>query len=144
MKNILCLKTLYFLLATSFIFISCTEKDPFQACRDFEKKDQEMLDLEEKIKVKYRADKVFIDLFEDTQVHWIQYRIRRVRALYPRDWDKVYREKYGREVFNPCKCEENLRLTSLRVEELKAYLDNRAGDYSECPTVFNELEKKED
>jgi hypothetical protein len=133
MKNV-------FFLFFFLLFISCTqqEKDPFQACKDFEKADQEMRELFDEINERYKDDKVFLALFKDAHVRWIQYRIRRVRALYPRDWDRHYREKYGRETFNSCKCKENLRLTQLRVEELSVYLDGNTNEYKDCPVISNE------
>ena len=60
------------------------------------------------------------------QVYWIQYRDRRLRAIYPKKWDQHYRKNYGKEVFNPCKCKkELLRLSESRIRGLANVSDER-------------------
>ena len=71
------------------------------------------------------------------QVYWIQYRDRRLRAIYPKKWDEHYRNNYGKEVFNHCKCKELLRLSESRLEDLQMYLMNGPDDQQNCPSMLN-------
>ncbi len=130
------LRFTYMLIAMAF-FLSCQEKeafDPFTVCKDYDQADIEMEALYEKIRLKYSDEPIFLARFQEAQVSWIQYRSRRLRALYPKDWDRHYRKKYGREIFNPCKCEENLRLVTLRNQELMVYLQDDLGN-NDCPNI---------
>lgn len=110
-----------------------------ETCTEFDQVDREMLDIIGEIKSKYKKDQEFLLRFNDVQVYWIQYRDRRLRAMYPKKWDLYYRKTYGKEVFNPCKCEELTRLTKVRIAELNMYLDGNSADQQDCPTVMKEL-----
>ena len=96
-----------------------------------------MLDLITLIKEKHKDSTLFLERFDMSQVYWIQYQNRHLRALYPEDWDRHYRKKYGKEVFNPCKCKELTRMTAARVEELKMFLKGGPDDQKECPSIWN-------
>ena len=72
------------------------------------------------------------------RVYWIQYRDRRLRAIYPKKWDQHYRKNNGKEVFNPCKCRELLRLSERRIEDLQMYLIGGPADQQDCPSKLNE------
>ena len=132
MKNII-------LLFTILIINSCKfeKKNNIDACKKFDELDTKILSLMNKIEVKHKNDRHFLEAFNMEQVYWIQYRDRRLRAIYPKKWDQHYRKNYGKEVFNPCKCKELLRLSESRLEDLQMYLMNGPIDQQNCPSMLN-------
>ena len=107
------------------------------ACKKFDELDTKILSLMDKIEVKHKNDHHFLEAFNMEQVYWIQYRDRRLRAIYPKKWDQHYRKNYGKEVFNPCKCKELLRLSERRMEDLQMYLMNGPADQQNCPSMLS-------
>jgi len=112
--------------------------DPYAPCTEFDKYDLKMLNLINEIKEKHKEDRLFLTEFRMIQVYWIQYRDRRLRTIYPKNWDQHYRKEIGKDIFNPCKCKELLRLTKNRIEELEMYLKKGPADQAECPSMLNE------
>ncbi|MEQ8470001.1 MAG: hypothetical protein RIC35_02380 [Marinoscillum sp.] len=107
-------------------------------CAEFDSVDLEMLNLIKSIKQKYSADKLFVEKLEMSQVYWVQYRDRHIRAIYPKDWDRVYRKEYNDGVFNICKCQELSRMTHNRVDDLKLFTSGGPKDQQDCPSVWSE------
>ncbi|MEO1096317.1 MAG: lysozyme inhibitor LprI family protein [Bacteroidota bacterium] len=122
--------TLKTLIITVSLGAACTNNSYESHCAELDAIDLEMLQVHEKIKSKYSGDERFLQRLQDAQVYWIQYKDRHIRALYPLE-KKNYKEKYGK-TYNQCKCKEAARLTYLRVEELKIWLDGPIDP--ECPT----------
>lgn len=126
-------------LTMVILFTACgnqalENQDP---CAEFDIADKEMLDLMEAIKQKYSEEELFLERFDMSQVYWIQYQSRHLRALYPEDWDSHYRKIYGKEVFNPCKCKELARMTRARIKELQMYMAGGPNGQEECPSIWN-------
>jgi hypothetical protein len=120
--------------------VSCGKKEnSIQVyCDEFDKLDQEMLELIGKIQQKYGENKKFLSNFNMEQVYWIQYRDHHLKSLYPQDWNRYYRKNFGKEVFNPCKCQEMTRFTKQRNDELRLWLSGGVSEQSECPSLWNE------
>lgn len=108
---------------------ACTAPSPADPCKEFDALDLKMLTLIEEIKAQENQSKQFISRLDNAQVYWIQYRDRHLRAMYPGSYD-TYREQYGKEAFNACKCKEMSRMTRLRIEELSQWL--KGNPASEC------------
>ncbi|MEO9872335.1 lysozyme inhibitor LprI family protein [Ekhidna sp.] len=106
-------------------------------CKKLDVIDAEMQRLIAKIKAKYSSEELFEKRFEMSQVYWIQYRDRHVKALYPLDWNTHYRKEYTKEVFNDCKCKENNRMTLIRIKELAFYLEE-SEEKGDCPAIWNQ------
>ncbi|MEM8568371.1 MAG: hypothetical protein AAGF85_18060 [Bacteroidota bacterium] len=118
-------------------FFSCQNKiNEADPCTEFDQIDKEMLDLMEEIKTKHRTDAIFLKRFEMERVYWNQYRDRRLRAIYPQDWDTHYRKKFGKEVFNKCKCKELLRMSKNRLIDLKLYVEEGPAEQEKCPSML--------
>tara|TARA_X000001036_G_scaffold417974_2_gene436410 strand:+ start:268 stop:669 length:402 start_codon:yes stop_codon:yes gene_type:complete len=132
MKNILFLFIILIVNGCQF-----EKKNNMDACKKFDELDTKILGLMDKIEVKHKGDRYFLEAFSMEQVYWIQYRDRRLRAIYPKKWDQHYRKNYGKEVFNSCKCKELLRLSERRVEDLQMYLMNGPADQQNCPSMLN-------
>ena len=111
-------------------------------CEGYDVIDAEMLQVIDKIEEVFSADRQFLARFRDSQVYWIQYKDRHLRALYSKDWDLFYRKNYSKQVFNSCKCKELIRLTELRVKELKWYLNDGPSDQNDCPSAWNTKKEK--
>lgn len=127
------------LICFSFTFlIGCGAKTEIDPCTRFDSVDLEMLNLIEKIRANHQSDKKFLSNFNMEQVYWINYRDHHLKSLYPKDWSRHYRKEYGKEVFNPCKCKEMIRMTEARIDELKLWLNGGIEDQSECPSLWNE------
>lgn len=122
------------------VFFACgtPAKDPYKDCTRLDEIDASMLKKIKTIESKYADDASFLEKFKMEQVYWIQYRDRRIRALYPKKWDLYYRKEYGRETFNNCKCIEMVRLTGRRLEDLAIYLDAVPSDQQGCPIISEE------
>ena len=133
MKNILL--TLIILILNSCRFEKNNEVD---VCATFDEIDAKIVALMDEIQIKHKGDRPFIDAFNMEQVYWIQYRDRRLRTIYPKKWDQHYRKNNGKEVFNPCKCRELLRLSERRIEDLQMYLIGGPTDQQDCPSKLNE------
>ena len=133
MKNILL--TLIILILNSCRFEKNNEVD---VCATFDEIDAKIVALMDEIQVKHKDDRPFLDAFNMEQVYWVQYRDRRLRAIYPKKWDQHYRKNNGKEVFNPCKCRELLRLSERRIEDLQMYLIGGPADQQDCPSKLNE------
>ena len=128
------------LLIPVFFIFSChsISEDTYAVCSTFDENDLMMNDLIREIKEKYKSNRFFGPEFDMEQVYWIQYRDKRLRSIYPYDWNTYYRREYGKEVFNPCKCEELNRMTLRRIKELELYLQGGPSDQKECPSIWNE------
>ncbi|MEM7108522.1 MAG: hypothetical protein AAF519_09880 [Bacteroidota bacterium] len=119
------------------IMLACnSQKEEIDPCTEFDQIDKEMLDLMEEIKTKHRTDAIFLKRFEMERVYWNQYRDRRLRSIYPQDWDTHYRKKFGKEVFNKCKCKELLRMSKNRLIDLKLYVEEGPAEQEECPSML--------
>lgn len=116
---------------------SCSRnsEDP---CTEFDAVDLQMLELIEQIESNHRSNKRLLSNFTMEQVYWTQYRDHHLKSIYPEDWNRHYRAKYGKEVFNPCKCKEMTRFTKARIEELKLWIQKGPTGQSECPAIWNE------
>tara|TARA_B110000046_G_scaffold79428_1_gene87455 strand:- start:4673 stop:5083 length:411 start_codon:yes stop_codon:yes gene_type:complete len=123
-----------------FILNSCQfeKKDPLTPCSKFDQADAHLLALMSEVKSKHKGNPSFIDAFNMEQVYWVQYRDRRLRAIYPKKWDQHYRKKIGKKLFNTCKCQELLRMTERRIEDLQMYLNKEPADQQDCPSKLNE------
>ncbi|MEM9897364.1 MAG: lysozyme inhibitor LprI family protein [Bacteroidota bacterium] len=139
----------YIVTALILAISSCNPKDSDEntsdyqrlqkICAQFDEADRIMLDLINEIKSKHAENSKFLDRFNMEQVYWIQYRDTHLRALYPLDWNREYRKKFGKEVFNPCKCKELTRFTEQRIAELNLWLEKSPiPDQSECPSLWNQ------
>ena len=133
MKNILL--TLIILILNSCWFEKNNEVD---VCATFDEIDVKIVALMDEIQIKHKGDRPFIDAFNMEQVYWVQYINRRLRAIYPKKRDQHYRKNNGKEVFNPCKCRELLRLSERRIEDLQMYLIGGPADQQDCPSKLNE------
>ncbi len=122
------------------LIIGCNpeSKGTYDACTEFDQLDKEMTLLINDIENKFVGNREFIDAFNMEQVYWIQYRDRRLRSMYPKNWDTYYRKNYGKDVFNPCKCQELLRLANNRMDDLKLYVSGGPEDQESCPSMMNE------
>ncbi|MEQ8237845.1 MAG: hypothetical protein RIA69_01465 [Cyclobacteriaceae bacterium] len=96
-----------------------------------------MLTITSQVNEKYSSDKAFLEDFKMEQVFWIQYRDRRLRAMYPRSWDNFYRKKFGREEFNTCKCQEMVRMAKIRIADLEMYINGSDAEQADCPSMLN-------
>ena len=56
----------------------------------------------------------------------------------PKNGISIIRKNNGKEVFNPCKCRELLRLSERRIEDLQMYLIGGPADQQDCPSKLNE------
>ncbi|MEQ8243895.1 hypothetical protein [Fulvivirga sp.] len=128
------------------ILVSCSQKnetdsyaglDYEEICEEFDKYAFEQKALLDQIRAKYKGDKHFINSFNQEQISWIQYQDKRLRALYPKDWDTYYRKNYGEPAFNGCKCKELIRLSKIRNEDLKIYLEGPDAGQKDCPIQGN-------
>lgn len=131
-------------LSSCILLFGCTnpskKENPIsytEVCEGYDVIDLEMLEVISEIESLHKEDFKFLERFRDSQVYWIQYKDRHLRSLYPEDWDLYYRKNYGKQVFNSCKCKELIRLTELRVNELKWYLDGGPNNQTECPSYWN-------
>ncbi len=133
MKNYLSLIVLLVL----FTRCEVRESNAIDPCDELDQVDLQMLNLVDSIKSLHSDEPVFQERLKMTQVYWQQYRDRHLRALYPEDWDRVYRKEHGREVFNTCICKEVARMTKLRIKELNMFLIGGPIDQGECPSSWN-------
>ncbi len=118
------------------LFNSCeTEKKgndgSLSPCKVYESLDLEMLNTYEEIGNKYKENdhNTFRKRLNMSQVYWVQYRDRFIKALFPLD-----KEDYtDQQNYSDCKCNELSVLTKSRIRELRAWLD---GDVAriDCPT----------
>lgn len=125
------------ILLTIIMLIACNEQKPKDPCTELDEVDLQMLNMLDSIKTKYKSEELFENRFKLAQVSWTQYRDRHLRALYPKDWDRVYRAENSRELFNSCICKEMSRLTQLRIDELNMYFQGGPGEQQECPSSWN-------
>jgi uncharacterized protein YecT (DUF1311 family) len=106
------------LLVITAITISCAKPEEGLApCDALTQADREMLDLIEEIENEYQNDKEFITAFKNSQVYWVQYRNRQVKAVYPKS-----PKKYDFDV-GACKCELMREMTELRIIELRRWTE---------------------
>jgi Tfp pilus assembly protein PilP len=128
------------ILWMSTIIVGCsgTKSDPYIHCTNFDNLDSEILSLMDQVRSKHKGNRIFLKAFEMEQVYWIQYRDRRLRSIYPLDWSNHYRKKYGKDVFNPCKCKELERLAEKRIEDLEMYIKGGPSNQDDCPSMLNE------
>lgn len=112
-----------------------SEKKFGSKCEELDHVDKQMLDLHEAIKQSYAEDPKFLRRLMDAQVYWIQYKDRHIKSIYPLD-SKYYKRTFGPD-YNECKCAEAARLTRLRIEELKLWVEGVTAIYEDCPTSFN-------
>ncbi len=139
------MKAVILLLISILILFSCSTSNNERsevyenACLEMDAVDLEMMNLVGKIKASHKNINFFAKNFEEEQLYWRQYRNRRLRALYPADWGRIYGENYG-DTFNQCKCKEVVRMTKIRIEELNMYLEGGPDEQAECPSVLNEKE----
>ncbi|MFT6866521.1 MAG: hypothetical protein ACJA08_001352 [Cyclobacteriaceae bacterium] len=133
------MKTLVLIISLLAI-VGCRSenKESDIACTDFDKLDIEMMQLIDKIESKFTGNKSFLEAFKMEQVYWIQYRDRRLRSMYPKNWDTHYRKNFGKDVFNPCKCQELLRLANNRMDDLDLYMEGGPQNQKNCPSIMNE------
>lgn len=128
------------ILTISLTACSGPSADDSDPCTAFDRADKEMLDLINSIESKFSKDNLFKKRLNMSQVYWIQYRDRHLRALYPEDWDRHYRKKYGKEIFNSCKCQDLTRMTLARIEELKMWVEKGPDNQAKCPSTQNKTE----
>ncbi len=112
---------------------SFADFDYEEICGEFDKYAFEQKSLLDQIRAKYKDDKHFINTFNQEQISWIQYQDKRLRGLYPKDWDTYYRKNYGKRIFNGCKCIELIRLSKIRNADLKIYLEGPGAGQEGCP-----------
>ncbi|MEM6525932.1 MAG: lysozyme inhibitor LprI family protein [Bacteroidota bacterium] len=130
------MRYLYFIFVILIITSCSGNHNEVEPCTSFDAIDLEMLNLIEEIKQNF-TDRSFKKKFDLAQVSWIQYRDRHIRAIYPKDMDRDYRKVYGREEFNNCKCQELIRMTRIRIEQLKMFVDGGPKDQADCPSEWN-------
>ncbi len=123
-------------VACTLIFFSCSQSADTDPCATFDQLDRQMLDLIQEIKDTHATDVKFLEEFNMEQVFWIQYRDTHLRAIYPKDWDRHYRQNFGKEIFNPCKCKEMVRMTRLRIRELELWKTGGPVQQNECPSQW--------
>jgi hypothetical protein len=117
---------------------SSNQEDPYAPCTEFDQLDLKMTSIMDEIREKHANNRLFLKAFEMEHVYWIQYRDRRLRAMYPKDWNRYYRKEFGKEVFNSCKCEEYVRSIKIRIKELEMYLNGGPSDQQDCPSMMSE------
>jgi len=88
-----------------------------KAAKIYEKKDKELNEIFNKIILKHKEDKVFIQKLELAQAAWVKYRIAEIEAIYPEE-DKSF---YG-TIYPVCAYFEMTRLTQQRIDELNLWL----------------------
>lgn len=135
-------RPLAIIMLAAIAFTGCEEKKPdapFQACAEFDDADARMLKIIKQIQENHKGDRIFLNRFEMEQVYWSQYKERRLKAMYPQDWNRFYRKNYGNEMFNSCKCLEYTRLTEDRIADLNMYLEKGPKDQEDCPNEFKKL-----
>ncbi len=110
-------------------------RDYKEICVEFDNIDREMLDLIKTIRAKHKDHAKFQSNFNMEQVYWVQYRDTHLKAIFPEDWSRHYREQYGKELFNGCKCQEMTRMTKNRIKELELWLEGGAGN-EDCPSLW--------
>lgn len=115
----------------------CAEKKTYEPCDRWNELANEMQVVIGQIQKKYEGETLFLKRLDEAQVYWLQYKERHMKMLYPSGYD-VTRKKYGKEVFNPCKCKELSRLFELRVDELKVFLEGPRKGQEDCPTFNNQ------
>lgn len=127
------------LLVTCAFLLSCQteKKNGYAVCSDFDGVDAEILSVIDQVNSQNAGDKEFLVAFKSEHLYWIQYRDKRLRSMYPKNWDTYYRKTFGKDVFNPCKCQELLRLSENRLKDLKMYLNGGPSDQKDCPSMLN-------
>ena len=118
--------------------LSCGKSEHPDPCSEFDAIDREMLDMIKAIRTKYKSNKKFLSNFNMEQVYWINYRDHHLKSVYPEDWSRHYRQEYGKEVFNPCKCKEMTRFTKERIIELELWSSRGPAGQDECPSLWKE------
>ncbi|MEM9338134.1 MAG: lysozyme inhibitor LprI family protein, partial [Bacteroidota bacterium] len=121
---------------TTVFIHSCNVKEKenngnLSPCEAYESLDLEMLNTYEEIRKKYASNEnnTFRKRLNMSQVYWVQYRDRFIKALFPLD-----KEEYtDKQTYVDCKCKELSILTKNRIIELSVWLD---GDMNriDCPT----------
>ena len=104
-----------------------------KSCEEFDALAIKQKAILSQIRAKFKDDKKFISQFNEEQISWIQYQNKRLRALYPKDWDRTYRKDFGKSTFNGCKCKELARLSKIRNADLLIYLEGPDAEQEECP-----------
>lgn len=128
------MKNSFFFLLAAFALASCQPKQITyeNSCAELDAVDLEMLNVLEEIRQKYAHEPEFLSRLKAAQIDWIQYKDSQVHTLYPFK-QKYYQDEYGME-YNYCKCAEWARLTNLRTQELRMWLDGPLVDGQEgCP-----------
>ncbi len=128
-------------IIAALIFFSCSDNSQKNServdykviCDEFDQYAIDQRNLLDQIRKEYKTDKLFIARFNQEQMNWIQYQDSRLRSLYSKDWDTFYRKNYGKSIFNGCKCKELIRMSQIRNQELRTYLDGPDNSQSECP-----------
>lgn len=133
------MKYIHFIIVILTILAGCnstneaSDKVEFESnCKAYDAIDLEMLDLHEAIKNKYKDDALFLKRLQNAQISWIQYRDRHLHSLFPKGYD-YYRKNYDNKLISECKCQELTRLTQLRVEDLKVWVEGEKAGWDGCP-----------
>jgi uncharacterized protein YecT (DUF1311 family) len=88
----------------------------------YQEEDAELNRIYQKIPKKYKDDSVFIKKFREAQRAWLKFRDAQFGAMFPQILDSRGQYNYG-SVFPMCAGLYKARLTHLRVEELRLWLD---------------------
>lgn len=92
------------------------------AAKMHQEEDDELNRIYQEILKKYKADSVFIKKFRQAQQAWIKFRDAQFDAMFPQILDTRGQYNYG-SVFPMCASLYKAKLTHLRVEELRLWLD---------------------
>jgi uncharacterized protein YecT (DUF1311 family) len=112
------------------LLISCQSNPKQNPCDKFDALDLKMLKLIELIEKKNSSNKRFLNSFKESQIYWIQYRNRQLKALYPLN-NEHYEKEFGSD-YNLCKCVEHTRLTKIRIKELERWVEQEDVNIPTC------------
>lgn len=88
----------------------------------YQKEDEELNRVYQEVLKRYKDDSVFIQKLQKAQQAWIKFRDAQFDAMFPQALNSRGQYNYG-SVFPMCTGLYKARLTHLRVEELRLWLD---------------------
>lgn len=126
-------KLLLIAVVVSFMCCESQQNQSLDPCDVYDAIDLEMLNTYDEVMANYKGEdhKSFRKRFSASQVYWIQYRDRFVKALYPDDQEDYRQQDW--KTYSRCKCTELTLLTKNRIEELRLWLDG-SPSRTNCPT----------
>ena len=99
-----------------------------EICDDMVTVEKELENVVEKIRKKYYNDTLFLNKLEISQKSWIKYRESQIELKFPAK-DKYF--EYG-SLYPTCYCLEKIKITELRIQDLKMWV-NGVIEGNVCP-----------